>query len=67
MLRQAGHHVLAKTNSPIIGILTQPMPKEWYNDHQLKRSSGGYFNSYFESSHAEFLLAGGARAIAIDY
>jgi hypothetical protein len=24
----AGHHVRAKTNIPIIGILTQPIPEE---------------------------------------
>jgi len=29
----AGHHVRAKTNMPIIGILTQPIPSEEHGDH----------------------------------
>jgi hypothetical protein len=63
----AGHHVRAKTNSPIIGILTQPMPVEWYSHKQLKKTSNSYYTKFVESSNVEFLMAGGARVVPIDY
>ena len=31
----AGHHVRAKTNTPIIGILMQPIPQEKLGDSPL--------------------------------
>jgi hypothetical protein len=31
----AGHHVRAKTNTPIIGILTQPIPSSVHGDSML--------------------------------
>ena len=63
----AGHHLRAKNNQPIFGIFTQPMPKEWYYHPQLRKSNGDYYTQYFESSHAEFLQAAGARVVPIDY
>ena len=51
----------AKTNQPIFGVLTQPLPDEWNNDLELT------YKSFFESSHAEFLEAGGARVVPVDY
>lgn len=43
------------------------MPKEWYYHPQLRKSNGDYYTQYFESSHAEFLQAAGARVVPIDY
>ena len=68
----SGHHLRAKSNSPIIGVLTQPMPEEWYFHPQLERETNinefdQYYTKYFESSHAEFLQAAGARVVPIDY
>lgn len=57
----AGHHVRAKTNQPIFGVLTQPLPSEWNDDPNMT------FTSFFESSHADFLQAAGARVVPIDY
>ena len=51
----------AKTNQPIFGVLTQPLPDEWNGDLQ------NTYKSFFEASHADFLQAGGARVIPIDY
>jgi len=34
-MQNAGHHVRAKTDSPIIGILTQPIPSVEHGDSQL--------------------------------
>ena len=58
VILQSGHHVRAKTNSPIFGVLTQPVPSEWtdYKEH-----------SFVESSNVEFLQAAGARVIHLDY
>ena len=61
MLTNAGHHVRAKTNQPIFGVLTQPLPEAWTSD------SLSTYHSFFESSHADFLLAAGARIVPIDY
>ena len=61
MLKNMGHHIRAKNNQPIIGVLTQPIPSEWNNDLELT------FKSYFEASHADFLQAGGARVVAVDF
>ncbi len=61
VLKNSGHHVRAKTNQPIIGVLTQPLPSEWNNDLELT------YKSFFESSHADFLQAAGARVVPIDY
>lgn len=58
---QTGHHMRAKTNQPIFGILTQPLPDEWNGDLQST------YKSFFESSHADFLQAGGARVVPIDF
>ena len=57
----AGHHMRAKTNQPIFGVLTQPIPDEW------KSHIDADYSSFFESSHADFLQAGGARIVHIDY
>lgn len=61
---QAGHHIRAKTNSPIIGILTQPIPFDWMNDGLIGEHG---WNTFFEASHADFLQAGGARVVPVDY
>ena len=59
----AGHHVRAKNNQPIFGILTQPIPEAWSSSLEQPPT----FNSFFESSHADFLQAAGARVVPIDY
>ena len=51
----------AKTNQPIIGVLTQPLTTKWNNDLELT------YKSFFETSNADFLQAGGARVVPIDY
>jgi hypothetical protein len=35
----------------------------------LKKRDGSnqYYSRYFESSHVEFLMAGGARVVPVDY
>ena len=48
------------------------MPQEWHSHEQLKRPDSEnrkdkYYTKYFESSHADFLQAGGARVVPIDY
>ena len=63
VLINAGHHVRAKTNQPIFGVLTQPLPESW--NEQLDQSAT--YHSFFESSHADFLQAAGARVVPIDY
>ena len=57
----AGHHMRAKTNQPIFGVLTQPIPDEWTDEFDLS------YSSFFETSHADFLQAAGARIVPIDY
>lgn len=61
VLKNVGHHTRAKTNQPIIGVLTQPLPDVWNNDYELT------YKSFFEASHADFLQAGGARVVPVDY
>ena len=78
----AGHHVRAKTNSPVIGILTQPFPENnqiW--DSEIKRvksivedhsSPEALHNTtvngqFIETSHVKFLESAGARVVPIDY
>jgi hypothetical protein len=48
------------------------MPHEWYFSDELERpvwidEADRYFTQYFESSHAEFLQAAGARIVPLDY
>lgn len=40
--------------------MTQPLPTEWDIDQSLH-------HSFFESSHADFLQAAGARVVPIDF
>ena len=58
---QAGHHMRAKKNDPIFGVLTQPIPIAW-QDYVTDGSE-----TYIESSHVQFLESAGARVVAIDY
>ena len=62
ILKNTGHHVRAKTNQPIFGVLTQPLPDEWDGD-----SLESTYTSFFEASHADFLQAAGARVVPINY
>jgi hypothetical protein len=64
VILQAGHYLRARTNNPIFGILTQPIPRAWMQDEFIKVNG---WNTFFESSHADFLQAGGARVVPIDY
>jgi len=59
VILQSGHHVRAKTNSPIFGVLTQPVPSEW--------SETNADQTFVESSNIEFLQAAGARVVHLDY
>ena len=43
-------------------MLTQPLPDEWSGSLPL-----GDHQSFFETSHADFLQAAGARVVPIDY
>ena len=61
---QSGHHARSKTDQPIFGILTQPLPEKWQENDFIRE---GMFTSYFEASHAEYLQASGARTVHIDY
>lgn len=65
VILQAGHHARAKNNQPIFGILTQPIPDAWYQEDPLFIQQG--YTSYFETSHAEYLHAAGARTVHLDY
>ena len=79
IILQAGHHARAKTDAPLIGILTQPLPEEWATHSELSEhikkmninkesdATSGRQPSFFEASHAEFLMAGGARVVAVDF
>lgn len=58
VILQAGHHVRAKNNSPIFGVLTQPVPSDWKDQSA---------ETFVESSHIEFLQAAGARVVHLDY
>ena len=61
---QTGHHFRAKTNYPIFGILTQPIPQVWLRDETVYNNE---WATFFEASHAEYLQAGGARVVPVDY
>lgn len=69
----AGHHVRAKTNVPVIGVLTQPIPEtnEAWNaqvDKVLETSEQEYPNKQFiEATHVKFLESAGARVVPIMY
>jgi hypothetical protein len=76
----AGHHVRAKTNIPIIGILTQPILEGKMTDqyHKIKKEVEESHNSndhseefksaqYIEVTHVKFLESAGARVVPIDY
>jgi hypothetical protein len=43
------------------------MPEEWRNNEQLKMNAFEDYSAYFEASHAEYLMAGGARVVPIDF
>mmetsp|Transcript_31614 Transcript_31614/g.42837 ORF Transcript_31614/g.42837 Transcript_31614/m.42837 type:complete len:148 (+) Transcript_31614:252-695(+) len=59
---QAGHHLRAKKNDPIFGVLTQPIPGDWQQNSSVQGSE-----TYIEASHVQYLESAGARVIAIDY
>ena len=61
---QAGHHMRSKTNQPIFGVLTQPIPRAWLKDERV--STEGW-DTFIESSHVEWLQAAGARVVPVDY
>ena len=77
----AGHHVRAKTNTPVIGILTQPIPSESYQwqkeferiENEVKSQETNTFHiqnltgQFIESTHVKFLEAAGARVVPIHY
>ena len=52
MLKNAGHNQRAKTNQPIFGVLTQPLPDAWDSEDASLQST---YTSFFEASHADFL------------
>ena len=62
-MNQVGHHARAVSNQPIFGILTQPIPSEWKNEGHIEDGA----SSFFESSHADFLQAAGARVVHVNY
>ena len=59
VILQSGHHVRAKNNSPIFGVLTQPVPSAWNGTHAEQ--------TFIESSNIEFLQAAGAQVVHLDY
>ena len=61
VILQSGHHARAKTNQPIFGVLSQPIPDEWRSVIDLEAGS------FFEASNAEWLQAAGARTVSLDY
>ena len=61
-MKNAGHNARARTNQPIFGVLTQPLPDAWDED-ELQST----YTSFFEASHADFLQAAGARVVPINY
>lgn len=77
----AGHHSRAKTNTPVIGILMQPIPDNeiWNKEYERLRkvieddSDEGedhrkHLKSMFiETTHVKFLESAGARVVPIDY
>lgn len=79
----AGHHVRAKTNTPIIGILTQPIPEkasQWNDEYNRIKDAVNATRSrreswkklfhkkaYVENSHIQFLEGAGARVVPVDF
>ena len=76
----AGHHVRAKTNIPVIGVLTQPILEGTMTDqyHKIKKqveeshSSNDHSEEfpsaqYIEVTHVKFLESAGARVVPIDF
>lgn len=51
-IKGAGHHVRAKTNTPIIGILTQPIPSAVHGDSLMWETQ---FNNFKEQEHKRML------------
>lgn len=64
MFLQAGHHIRSKTNYPIFGIFTQPLPYAWLDDEKINNNG---WRSFVETSHVDWLQAGGARVVPVDY
>lgn len=55
------HSDRAVSNSPIIGVLTQPLSALNTNTSQINASS------FIPASHVKFLESGGARIVPVDY
>jgi hypothetical protein len=49
---QAGHHIRSKTNYPIFGIFTQPIPEAWLDDERINKNG---WNTFVETSHVDWL------------
>lgn len=58
------HHGRAITNTPIYGVLTQPIRQATDNTTDETLS---LYNSSIAASHVKFLQNGGARVVPIDY
>jgi gamma-glutamyl-gamma-aminobutyrate hydrolase PuuD len=52
---------MAKTQTPIYGVLSQPLTTA------MKDSQKGKSYGYIDSSHVQFLETGGAQVVPIDY
>jgi hypothetical protein len=77
----AGHHSRAQTNTPVIGILMQPIPDNeiWNKEYEGLRKVieddaevGEYHRKqlkrlFIETTHVKFLESAGARVVPIDY
>ena len=61
VINQVGHHTRARSNQPIFGMLTQPIPHDWRREIEIGQ------NSFIESSNVDYLQAAGARVVPIDY
>ena len=44
--------------------MTQPIPEDWLGIDLMIENG---WNTFFEASHADFIQAGGARVIPVDY
>lgn len=51
-IQGAGHHVRAKTNTPIIGILTQPLPTSAQGHHSMWENQ---YENYKEQQYKSYL------------
>ena len=70
MLAVAGltHERMAKTHTPIYGVLSQPLTSEM--KQKKCPTEGDICNEsygYIDASHVEFLETGGARVVPIDW